>query len=197
MAALAAGRTARQRREDEPMTRMIALLRAVNVGKRRLAMAELREVAADFGFLDARTYLASGNLVFSAGEHDPEIAAQHLEAAITARFGWTSEAILRTDPQWAIYAAGSPFAEAEQDRAKMLHLLLSKRLPAPDAVARLAERCTAGEQVARRGDAIWIDFAAGVGQSKLTPAFIDKCIGSPTTARNWNTVLQLDAMMRS
>jgi uncharacterized protein (DUF1697 family) len=197
MAALAAHRTARQRRENEPMTRMIALLRAINVGKRQLPMAELRMLAADLGFQDAQTYVASGNLVFTAGIHDPEAAATRLEQAIAARYGWTSEAILRTTARWATYAAGSPFANAERDRAKMLHLLLSRRPPASDAAARIAERCAPGERVAAEGDAIWIDFAGGVGRSRLTPAFIDKCVGSPTTARNWNTVLQLDAMART
>jgi uncharacterized protein (DUF1697 family) len=178
------------------MTRMIALLRAVNVGKRRLPMAELRAIAGDLGFEDARTYVASGNLVFTAGLSDAEAAAARLEEAITSRYGWTSEAILRSAEQWGVYASGSPFPDAEQDRAKMLHLLLSRRLPASDAVERLKERCATGERIAMQGDAIWIDFADGVGSSKLTPTFIDKCVGSPATARNWNTVLQLDAMTR-
>jgi uncharacterized protein (DUF1697 family) len=194
MAALAAGRALRQRREGTPMTRMIALLRAVNVGKRRLPMAELRSIAGELGFEDAQTYVASGNLVFTAGDHDAEDAATRIEAAISARYGWTSEAILRTAAQWSSYAEGSPFADAERDRAKMVHLLLSRRPPALDAAARLAERCSGGERVLATADAIWIDFAEGVGRSKLTPAFIDKCVGSPATARNWNTVLQLHAM---
>jgi uncharacterized protein (DUF1697 family) len=176
---------------------MIALLRAVNVGKRRLPMAELRALAGEVGFEDARTYVASGNLVFTTGIHDPEVAAARLEEAIAARYGWVSEAILRTGARWSDYAAGSPFPDAEQDRAKMLHLLLSRRPPAPDAADRLTERCTGGERIVAQGDAIWIDFAAGVGSSKLTPAFIDKCVGSPATARNWNTVLQLDAIARA
>jgi uncharacterized protein (DUF1697 family) len=173
---------------------MIALLRAVNVGKRRLPMAELRALAGELGFADAQTYVASGNLVFTDAGHDPEAAAARLEAAIEERYGWKSEAFLRSAAAWSSYAAGSPFGTAEQERPKMLHLLLSKRPPRPEAAALIAERCAPGERVAAVGDAIWIDFAGGVGPSKLTPAFIDRCVGSPATARNWNTVLQLDAM---
>lgn len=179
------------------MTRMIALLRAVNVGKRRLPMAELRALAADLGFADAQTYVASGNLVFTAGEHDADVAATRLEKAIADRYGWKSEAVLRTAAQWAHYAAGSPFPDAEAERAKALHLVLGKKTPHRDAVERLRERAGPGERIAARHDAIWIDFASGVARSKLTPAFIDKCIGSPATGRNWNSVLKLDAMVRA
>jgi len=178
------------------MTRMVALLRAVNVGKRRLPMAELRAIAETLGFAEAQTHVASGNLVFAAAGREPGWAAARLEAAIEARYGWRSEAILRTAAEWTGYAAGSPFSDAERDRPRLLHLLLSRRPPAPGAAARIAERAGAGERVAAAGDAIWIDYAGGVARSKLTPAFIDKCIGSPATARNWNTVLRLDAMVR-
>jgi uncharacterized protein (DUF1697 family) len=39
------------------------LLRAINVGRRQLPMAALREMAASFGYHDQKTHRASGNLV--------------------------------------------------------------------------------------------------------------------------------------
>jgi uncharacterized protein (DUF1697 family) len=44
----------------------IALLRAINVGGRWLAMAELRTTFAKLGFPDAKTLLQSGNVVFAS-----------------------------------------------------------------------------------------------------------------------------------
>jgi uncharacterized protein (DUF1697 family) len=45
----------------------IALLRAVNVGGRgKLPMVELKAMAEELGFANARTYIASGNLLFDA-----------------------------------------------------------------------------------------------------------------------------------
>src|SRR4051794_35378817 len=49
-----------------PMTRFVALLRAVNVGGRTLPMAALREVCAGLGWEGVATYIQSGNLVFEA-----------------------------------------------------------------------------------------------------------------------------------
>ena len=48
------------------MGRMVALLRAVNVGGRKLPMAELRALCAGLGWSDVATYIQSGNLVFTA-----------------------------------------------------------------------------------------------------------------------------------
>ena len=52
-------------------------------------------------------------------------------------------------------------------------------------------KAASDERIEVKAGAVWIDFASGVARSKLTPGFIDKCIGSPSTARNWNTVLKL------
>ena len=52
------------------MARLIALLRAVNVGGRKLPMAQLRALCAELGWEDVRTYIQSGNLVFSASSRN-------------------------------------------------------------------------------------------------------------------------------
>jgi uncharacterized protein (DUF1697 family) len=56
---------------------MVALVRGVNVGgKAKLAMADLRSAAAACGYEDVRTYIQSGNLVFSAPTASTEAVAQ-------------------------------------------------------------------------------------------------------------------------
>ena len=48
-------------------SRMVALLRAINVGKaKRIAMAELRVVVEGLGYREVKTLLNSGNVVFTA-----------------------------------------------------------------------------------------------------------------------------------
>ena len=49
------------------MPRYVALLRAVNVGGTgKLPMRELVAMCEDAGFADVRTYIASGNVVFTS-----------------------------------------------------------------------------------------------------------------------------------
>lgn len=47
------------------MVQHIALLRAVNVGGRSVAMADLRAMLTDLGCANPRTLLQSGNAVFA------------------------------------------------------------------------------------------------------------------------------------
>ena len=62
------------------MTVWLAFLRAVNVGKRQMKMAELKALCEELGYTSIKTILASGNVRFECA-HDPKA---ELEAAIDA-----------------------------------------------------------------------------------------------------------------
>jgi uncharacterized protein (DUF1697 family) len=172
-------------------TTHIALLRGINVGgNKKVPMADLREVALGLGWGRPATYIQSGNLWFDA-PLTAAAAQETLEGAIERRFGFRVEVIVRSVPQWRRYAQGSPFPDAEADRPHLLHLGLSKRPPNADAADRQREYARAGERLAAVGDALWVDFGAAVASSKLTPAVLDRVVGSPVTMRNWKTVCKL------
>ena len=111
------------------MSRVVALLRGINVGgHRKVPMADLRELAGEIGFRDVRTYIQSGNLVLAADVGAPDAATQ-LEGALERRFGFHVDVVARTAVQWARYAAGSPFPEAAEAEPNRVMLLLSKAAP--------------------------------------------------------------------
>ncbi|HEY4279059.1 MAG TPA: DUF1697 domain-containing protein, partial [Conexibacter sp.] len=86
------------------MARLIALLRGINVGgNKKVPMAELRELMAGLGHTDVRTYVQSGNVVFTAASEDAsaEQVAQGIEAAIEERFGFGSLITIRTRDELA------------------------------------------------------------------------------------------------
>jgi uncharacterized protein (DUF1697 family) len=176
------------------MERMVALLRAVNVGGRKLAMAELRALCAELGWSDVATYIQSGNIVFAAGTK-PAAAEAQLEKAVAGRFGMEVPAIVRTRAQWRAYVPPRAFGGAARDEPSRLMMILSKRPPDGDAEAALQARATAGERVKRAGDALWVHFPEGLARSKLTPSLIDRLVGSPATARNYRTVVRLREML--
>ena len=178
------------------MARLIALLRAVNVGGRKLPMAELRALCGELGWADVETYIQSGNVVFTAPGTGEEIE-RALEAAIKARFGMDVPVMARTASQWAGYVAANPFPKAARDEPHRLQLLVSKQAPEGDAADRLMERAQGGESVKAAGGALWFHFPEGVGASKLVPTLIDRIAGSPSTSRNWRTVLKLLEMIEA
>ena len=176
------------------MTRLIVLLRGINVGgHRKVPMEALRELCRELGFSRVESYIQSGNLVLSAPE-GPEAVVARLEPALEERFGFAIDLVARTAEQWARYAAGSPFPEAAEQQPNLLHLALSRQPMKPGALEALRERAVAGELVESAGDGLWVHFPSGVARSKLSPAVFDKAAGSPVTARNWRTVLKLHEM---
>lgn len=70
-------------------TRYAALLRGINVsGHKKVPMAELRTLLTELGHADVRTYLQSGNAVFSSASGDEDALTAQLEQAIEERFGF-------------------------------------------------------------------------------------------------------------
>jgi uncharacterized protein (DUF1697 family) len=177
------------------MARLIALLRAVNVGGRKLPMAELRDLCGeDLGWGAIETYVQSGNIAFTAPGKAAEIESA-LEQAVAVRFGFHSEAMVRTAAQWRTMADSNPFADESKREPGRVLVGVPKRALAPAAAAGIAARAAAGERVEAAGGALWFHYPEGVGRSKLTPSLIDRLAGSPVTARNWRTVLALREML--
>jgi uncharacterized protein (DUF1697 family) len=178
-----------------PTQSFIALLRGINVsGANKLPMTDLRDLCAGLGWQAVQTYIQSGNLIFQADAATGQLEAD-LERAIAGRFGLNIAVMVRAAAAWPAYVAGNPFPGPSQEAPNLVMLALSKAPPAPDAVAKLRERAAAGEQIDRVGDALWIYFAGGSGRSKLSPALLDRLVGSPVTTRNWRTVLKLGELV--
>jgi uncharacterized protein (DUF1697 family) len=174
----------------------VALLRGINVsGRNTIPMAELRTLCTELGWADVQTYIQSGNVVFTAREPAPRIETV-LEQAIERHFGLAVPVIVRAAADWPAYIHGNPYPDASRSEPNLVLLALSKSPPRPDAADGLRERAANGERIAQVGDAIWIHYAGGVGKSKLSPALLDRLVGSPVTGRNWRTVLKLHDLTR-
>ncbi len=168
----------------------IVLLRAINVGGRKLIMADLRKAATARGLEGFRTYIQSGNLLLRSELDEAGVEAM-IEALIAEECGLRAIALARAADRFAQIAAANPFPDGAPNQ---VHLCLSKAPPKDDAATVIAGRAKHGERVTIAEGALWIDFVAGAGESKLTPAVLDKSAGSTVTARNWNTVHTLLAM---
>jgi uncharacterized protein (DUF1697 family) len=178
------------------MDTFIALLRGINVGgHNQLPMPELRSLCAGLGWENVQSYIQSGNLLFQAGASAASLEAE-LERAIEHRFGLSIPVIVRAGADWPAYVKGNPYPEASRKEPNLVMLILSKAPPKEGAVEGLREYALSGERIDQVGDGLWIHYAGGVGRSKLSPALLDRLVGSPVTARNWRTVLKLDDLAR-
>ena len=177
------------------MSEWIALLRGVNLGNRRLSMADLRAFAEELGFENARTVLQSGNLVFaSPGAAKAATVERRLEGAAADRFGFPVEFHLRTPAEWRAMIDANPFPDAAAQDPGRFVLLALKEAPDKAGVAALRAAHRGPEVFEARGRHVYIVYPEGQASSKLTPALLDRHLGRGT-GRNWNTVLKLAAMV--
>jgi uncharacterized protein (DUF1697 family) len=178
------------------MTVQIALLRGINVGGHRpVAMPELRDLLTRLGFNDARSILQSGNLIFRSDGQTGADLEQLLEAEAKTRLGLHTDFIIRSAKEWRMVVARNPFRkEAERDPSHLVAMFLKADPNASDVKAMQAS--IAGPEIIRReGRHLYIVYPSGIGKSRLTNAFIEKKVGIRGTARNWNTVLKLAALV--
>ena len=163
------------------MTHYIALLRAVNVGGTgKLPMSELKTMCEAAGFSDVRTYIASGNVLFTSKLGESAVKKK-LEQQLHDYAGKPVGVLIRSAAEMAQVAADNPFPEAPGNR--VVAIFLDGPPPAhalDDARHQTQERLACGKRE------IYVHYGDGMADSRLViPA------AKAGTARNINTVTKL------
>jgi uncharacterized protein (DUF1697 family) len=144
-----------------------AFLRGINLGKKnKIAMGELKGLMEGLGFLDVRTLLNSGNVVFE-GSGSKEDLAEKIEKAFEEKFGFRSMVIIRTIEEIKKIVESEPFKNEKTGEGVGYY------------VTFLADRELFN----------MMDFS----QKKTVElmAQVDHEHGKVATTRNWNTVLKI------
>lgn len=177
----------------------VALLRAVNVGGyNTVKMSELCALFSKLGLGNTKSLLNSGNVVFDGGAKDTKALETLLEAATTKRFGVTVDYMVRTRDEWKKLIAKNPFTGEAKTDPQRLGASVLKSAPARGAEQALRDVIVArgGRETARViGSCAYIFYPDGFGKASITPAIIEKALGTRGTARNWNTVLKIAALL--
>lgn len=192
----------------------VALLRGVNVGTaKRVAMADLRRVAADLGFERPETLLNSGNLVFGASSVLGADDAAGLRAAIARATGVDADLVLLDAERFGRLAVANPLRddgndgrEARDDsparegregregrEPKLLSVAFAQVPGALDGVAP-PDVDLGDEELVVSPDAVYQWLPAGVLASRV-PAAWWRGLPTPVTARNDATVRRLEALL--
>jgi uncharacterized protein (DUF1697 family) len=167
------------------MTAFVALLRAVNVGGRKLIMTELKGIADVLKLDDARTFIASGNLLFRSKRSEASVKAL-LEKAIGDHMDAEVAVMVRSAAEMTAVVKANPFPDGPQ--AKVAAIFLND---APPRDALENAKNVANERMALGKREIYVAYPEGMGQSKLR--IPDAKTG---TARNMNTVTKLAELLK-
>ncbi len=164
------------------MRTFIALLRAVNVGGTgKLPMADLKTMCEAEGFLDVRTYIASGNVILRSALAEAAVKAA-LEARLQGYAGKPVDVAVRTHAEMASIVSANPFKHAPGNRVVAIFLDHKVTASVLDGVMGRTEQ----EHIALGRREIFVSYGDGMATTKLRiPA------AKNGTARNMNTVAKL------
>jgi uncharacterized protein (DUF1697 family) len=142
------------------MPSYIALLRAVNIGKRQVKMASLREWLEDDGFTDVETYIQTGNVKVSTRMRSAARVEAKLEKLLAERCGFDVVCVVLTPEQLTgvlddAESLDPPFGTVEGQRRYVVFF----KEPVPAAHGKeMADYAPADERIFARGRAVhvWI-----------------------------------------
>jgi uncharacterized protein (DUF1697 family) len=163
------------------VTSYVALLRGINLmGGTVLRMADLKAIAEELGLEQRRTFIASGNLLFTSSKSEPAIKTA-LEAAVKKHMSRDVGVMVRTAKEMAAAVAANPFADEPGNKVVAIFL---DDAPPRDALA--AAKNVADERMALGAREIYVHYPSGQGRSKLRIPAAER-----GTARNMNSVRKL------
>lgn len=148
----------------------------------------------DAGCSEVRTYLQSGNAVFSSELGERELT-QRIERRLADYMKRPIATTMRTAAEFRAIVAGRPFAsEIATDPRYLAVTFLSDELNT-DARRQLTEMDYGAELVHVLGREIYSWHPAGLGRSPLAQTLTRLPGPGTRTTRNWNTVVRLSGML--
>jgi uncharacterized protein (DUF1697 family) len=165
------------------MNAYVALLRGVNlVGNSTLKMADLKAISEELGLQQARTFIASGNLLFLSSGPEEKVRRM-LEKRLQQHMGKDVRVMLRTAVEMKAVLSANPFADAPANRVQAFFM----NEPPPANLLETVRNQADDERIAPGSREVFVAYGEkGIGRSRLRiPA------AEAGTARNMNTVARL------
>jgi len=176
-------------------SRHVALIRGINVGRaKRVAMADLRGLAAELGYDEVRTLLNSGNLVFSAGRDKPSRIGQRIELAMAERLGVSARVTVLTAAAIGTVVRENALDKAASDPTRLVVVFCGDTARFKE-LEPLARQDWSPEAIMLGSLAAYLWCPAGILVSQLHEA-VGRTLGDSTTTRNWATVARIHAALQ-
>jgi len=180
------------------MKQYVALLRGINVGgKNLIKMTELKACFEGLGFRNVRTYIQSGNVLFSADISDQARLTSQIEEALSTTFSYDSRVVVRSEDEMKAIVAQAPKDFGSDPAAYRYDVIFLKESLTP-AEAMKSVTTKEGVDQAFAGDGV-LYFSRLI--SKATQSHLTRIITLPIyqsmTIRNWNTTTRLLSMMEA
>ncbi len=177
------------------MQTQIALLRGINVaGQKIIPMADLKALFVKLGFKDAKTFIQSGNVVFTSSK-TTGVVRKVLEDGIRKRFAMEVTVIVKTLAELERIVKSNPYVKpAAGERVYLTYLA---EAPGKEGVKALEGARNGVDDFTISRDAVYILVRGGYGKSQFSNLFVEKRLAVRATSRNLESSLKLITLART
>jgi uncharacterized protein (DUF1697 family) len=153
-------------------------------------MELLRQICGELKFQNVRTYVQSGNLIFSASGGVDGLRKK-LEAAVAPHTRLPVVVLLRTPADLRRIAAENPFLKEPGIDLTRLYITFLARPATGEEAKRLAALRSPADRLIARGSEVYLHCPDGYGRTKFSNNALERAVAMAATTRNWNTLNKL------
>jgi len=167
----------------------VAFLGGVNVGGHRVSMPALRGEFEALGYSDVSTFIASGNVVFTASGRATALE-RAVEAQLGKALGYEVPTFVRTPAELTKVTRSTPFRSVPSGSTQLIGFLRDAP-PAPIARAVEALSNDVDRFVVDGKHLHWLVRGGGQMLSKVKRGVLVRTVGRPYTMRNVKSLTKL------
>ncbi|HKB34447.1 MAG TPA: DUF1697 domain-containing protein [Candidatus Dormibacteraeota bacterium] len=172
----------------------VAFLRGVNVGgKGIVSMAAIKETLVALGLSDVRTYINSGNVIFSTRPSDARRLTARIERALEQDTGMAIKVLVMDHKTLKKIVEAIPRNWVDDKTMRTYVLLLWKELDDRAILDRLPAKPGVDELMYTPGAVVWRVDRENVGRSQMT-RIVGTDLYKKITVRSANTMRKLNEL---
>jgi uncharacterized protein (DUF1697 family) len=174
------------------MITYICILRGINVsGTRMIKMEALRQLFAGLGFINAQTYIQSGNIIFQSKDANRFRLENLIAGAILKKYNFDVSVLIKELGELRQLILANPFINDKKKEIAHLHVTYLSGNPSSGKIKEIYEGQYKPDEFQIIGDNIYLYCPNGYGISKLTNSFWESKLKLTATTRNWKTTNEL------
>lgn len=176
------------------MMKYVAFLRGINVGgNSKVEMSRLKRVFSSLDYKNVKTYINSGNVIFSTDMHRAHIT-DTVEDAIKHEFDISIPVVIRSCEEIEKIIRGVPEIWMNDTEQKTDVLFLWEEIDSKEVLEKLIIKPQIDNVLYIQGAIIWNVKRKNIGRSGLLK-IVGTQLYKKITVRNINTVRKLERLM--
>jgi uncharacterized protein (DUF1697 family) len=175
------------------MPKLVAFLRAINVGGHTVSMGTLRREFEAIGLKHVETFIASGNVVFTAPQGRTTALERKIEKRLHDSLGYEVRTFIRTEAEVAAIAGYKPFEDAQLRSAQAVNVAFLGDPLEPAGVKLLMAMRTSIDDFHVNGREMYWLCRKKQSESTFSNARFEKALGGRATFRGVKTIAKLAA----